>query len=106
MAFTILYTTHPDEATARRIGQSLLAGKLIACANYFPMSSEYLWLAQVAREEEWVAIYKTPQQLAAKASQHIEALHPYEIPCIIQLTVAANAAYEQWIHAATGIQPD
>lgn len=101
MAFTILYTTHPDEACARRIGQSLLAERLIACANYFPMHSEYTWDAQLASEAEWVAIYKTSQQLALQVSKRIEALHPYEIPCIMQLTVQANEAYEQWIHAST-----
>ncbi len=106
MAFIILYTTHPDEACARRIGQSLLSDKLIACANYFPMQSEYLWQAALASEQEWVAVYKTTQLLAERVSKRIEALHPYEIPCIMQLTVSANEAYEQWIAAATVATPD
>jgi periplasmic divalent cation tolerance protein len=106
MAIILLYTTHPDEACARRIGQSLLADKLIACANYFPMNSEYRWLGQLASEQEWVAVYKTTKQLAEQASKHIESLHPYEIPCILQLTVTANEAYEQWIYAATDSPAD
>lgn len=106
MAIILLYTTHPDEACARRIGQSLLAAKLIACANYFPMNSEYLWLGQLASEQECVAVYKTTKQLAERASKHIETVHPYEIPCILQLTVAANEAYEQWIHTATDSPAD
>lgn len=99
--FLLFYLTHPDEATARRIGQQLVQERLAACANYFPIQSMYWWEGQVAAEGEWVSLLKTATKRGEALEKRAEELHPYEVPCILQVTVKANEAYEKWIEEST-----
>ncbi len=104
MAFSMLYVTHSAEAEARQLCDQLIERKLIACSNIFPMSSAFWWKGGVARESEWVSIVKTTNEAWTIVRQVIEALHPYEVPCIIRLEAVANEAYEDWIRES--VQPE
>lgn len=97
MAFLIFYITHPDEATAKRISESLVQKRLAACANVFPIQSTYWWEGAVQQEGEWVSILKTSVALEAALEKAILDIHPYETPCITRFEARANAAYERWI---------
>jgi periplasmic divalent cation tolerance protein len=99
--FLVFYTTHPDEPAAQRIVTALLERRLIACANIFPIQSQYLWHEAIQNEQEWVAILKSSLRLEAVLEKAISELHPYEVPCILRFEVRANAAYEQWIEEST-----
>ena len=101
MAFLLFYTTHPDEATARRIAAHLLDRRLIACANFFPAGSAYWWQDAVQQDAEWVAVLKTRPELETLVEQEIQKIHPYEVPCVLRFEVRANAAYEDWIRENT-----
>ncbi len=101
MPFLIFYVTHPDEATARRISESLVAQRLAACANIFPIQSAYWWEGAVQREGEWVSILKTRIALENLLEKAIMEIHPYETPCVMRLEARANGAYEKWIEAST-----
>lgn len=99
--FLLFYITHPDEATARRISEKLVAQRLAACANVFPIQSMYWWQDAVQQEGEWVSILKTTPELEQALEKAIMALHPYELPCILRFEVRANEAYENWIREST-----
>jgi periplasmic divalent cation tolerance protein len=101
MGFKIIYITHPDEDTARRISDHLIQKKMVACANIFPIESAYWWKGQVEQEGEYVSIVKTRPGLVAKVEEVVSAMHPYELPCIMQMDVQANKAYEEWIFEQT-----
>ena len=32
----------------------------------------------------------------------VELVHPYEVPCIMRMEVAANAGYEDWVRRQVG----
>lgn len=100
--FLIFYVTYPDEATARRISDSLVEQRLAACANVFPISSAYWWQGAVQHEGEWVSILKTRPALESELEKAILESHPYETPCITRWEARANAAYEKWIEESTG----
>lgn len=102
MSFLIFYITHPDEASARSISESLVQQRLAACANVFPIQSVYWWEGSVQQEHEWVSILKTTLSLETALEKAIEALHPYKVPCITRFEARANAAYEKWIEESTG----
>ncbi|MBC7775339.1 MAG: divalent-cation tolerance protein CutA [Phycisphaerae bacterium] len=102
MPFLVFYVTYPDEATARRISESLVARRLAACANVFPIQSVYWWEGTIQHEGEWVSILKTRVDLESDVENAIEALHPYEVPCIMRFEGWANEAYEKWIEESTG----
>lgn len=97
MSFNFIYITHESEQAARTLTEALLQEKLIACANIFPITSAYWWQGAIAREGEWVSIVKTTLEKWESVKARIEALHPYEVPCIMRLEVEANEAYERWI---------
>lgn len=101
MRFAIVYITHPNEETAKEIGDKLLEKRLIACANIFPITSAYWWQGGIQREGEWVSIVKTALPLWPKLKEEVLSIHPYEVPCIMKLEVEANEAYYHWIISET-----
>ena len=71
---------------------------MIACVNFFPISSEYHWKGEIASSNEIVAILKTTKTNWPKVRDFIEENHPYETPCIIKLAeVEANQGYADWV---------
>ena len=104
MSFLTCYITHPDEATARSISEQLLRERWIACANIFPVSSAYWWDGAIQHESEWVSVVKTSIGLEQQLVAAVEAIHPYETPCIMRFETRANEAYEKWIRDAVRAQ--
>ncbi len=101
MAFHIIYVTHASEDEARRVSAELLQGRLVACANIFPIQSMYWWQGAMEEGQEWVSLLKTASARLDEVCRAIERIHPYEVPCIMQMKVKANEAYEQWIERET-----
>ncbi|MEZ4951224.1 MAG: divalent-cation tolerance protein CutA [Saprospiraceae bacterium] len=101
MSFTIFYTTHADEDSAKTICNQLLKEKLIACSNVFPMKSDFSWQGEIQHENEMVAIMKTSNKLRKKVEKRIAELHSYEVPAILHWRVKANKSYEKWIKEVT-----
>lgn len=101
MAFLVFYITCPDEKAAQNIAEHLLRGRLVACANIFPIGSMYWWQGAIQRDGEWVCIAKTAQNRAADVEIAVLKVHPYDLPCIMRFEARANAAYEQWIENET-----
>lgn len=99
--FLVFYVTHPDEATARRIAEALIAEKLVACGNIFPVQSMYEWKNVPVHENEWVSVLKTGLSREQDVENAISRLHPYEVPCIVRYEVRANKSYVDWIEACT-----
>ncbi|MCL4111326.1 UNVERIFIED_CONTAM: hypothetical protein GTU68_034039, partial [Idotea baltica] len=94
-----LYITFPNESTAREIGNQVLLKRLVACANYFPMRSAYWWQGQVENDSEWVAFMKTTAEGVKNVEAFVRTVHPYDVPCIVNWEVHANADYEDWVRA-------
>jgi periplasmic divalent cation tolerance protein len=101
MGFIIIYITHPDLKTAKKIAGELLERRLIACANYFPIESAYWWQGKVEHSKEIVSLVKTSSKNWVKVKAAVEQLHPYDTPCIIKIEAEANNDYEKWIKTET-----
>jgi len=97
MAFIAVYITNESKEAAQLLTDKLIAFRLIACANIFPMTATYLWKGNIANEDEWVAIVKTTTKNWQKLKEKIAQIHPYDVPCIMKFDVEANDAYENWI---------
>jgi periplasmic divalent cation tolerance protein len=95
--FILVYVTHRDKTSAKKMAEALLKLKLIACANYLPIESSYWWNGNIESAEEYVTVLKTSSKNWLKLKKKIEEIHPYDCPCIIKLNVDANQAYEDWI---------
>ncbi|PIS05467.1 MAG: divalent-cation tolerance protein CutA [Candidatus Buchananbacteria bacterium CG10_big_fil_rev_8_21_14_0_10_42_9] len=99
----LIYTTHKNLVQARKIGKILLTKKLVACANYFPISSSYRWKDKIINEREVVGLFKTANENWGRVKLIIEKLHPDEVPCIERLAADANPKFLQWINNVTKI---
>ena len=92
-------STFPDAETARRISKQLVEEKLAACANIFPaIESIYRWKGKVESGQEMIAFFKTSQDRHEAFMQKLRALHPYELPEIIFIPIAAGLPeYLRWV---------
>jgi periplasmic divalent cation tolerance protein len=100
--FSFLYVTAPTTTAAKKIARTLLAEKLVACANILPqMTAMYYWQGKLEQQSEVVLLLKTQSKLIPKARARIQKIHPYKTPCIAELPVSSlNADYSQWLTQA------
>ncbi len=94
----------PDEATATGIARALVDERLAACVNILPaMRSVYRWQGRVETAGESLLLAKTTDVRLPALRERILALHPYELPEVIAVEVAAGLpAYLDWVAAETG----
>lgn len=97
----LIYTVHKDKHSAKLISKTLLEQKLVACVNYLPIESSFWWNNTLQSEQEIIALYKTTKKHWDSVQKTIEELHPYEVPCIIQIEAKTTKAYEAWINRET-----
>ena len=102
MKFILIYSTYKNAEEAEKIIKQLIEQGLIACGNFFPVTSYYKWKGNIESSTEVTAILKTRKNNWDGVKKHIEANHSYETPCIIKLEeVEANESFSSWIHAET-----
>jgi len=98
-----VYVTTGSEVEARAIARTLLEERLIACANILPrMQSLYRWEGDVQEDEEVAMLLKTHAKLVEGVVARVEALHAYDVPCVVAWPVDVGAyAYLAWVRAET-----
>ena len=101
--FVILYSTFPDEISARRVGEALVTARLAACVNIgAPMTSLYMWKGKLESAPEVAAFIKTRRVLVDDVIVMARPLHPYEVPCFLLLPIeGGNEDYLAWARAQT-----
>jgi periplasmic divalent cation tolerance protein len=101
--FVFVYSTFPDEASARAVAHKLVAQKLAACVNiYPPMTSVYEWQNKLETVPEIAVFIKTRRSLVEDVVTAAKPLHPYTVPCFLVLPIeAGNAQYLEWVLAQT-----
>jgi periplasmic divalent cation tolerance protein len=98
------FVTAPDPQTAEAMARTLVEERMAACVNVIPgLISVYRWKGDVQRENEALMIVKTTQARAAELRDRIVQLHPYDVPEVVVLNVAAgHEAYLAWVREAVG----
>jgi periplasmic divalent cation tolerance protein len=101
--FVLVYSTFPDEATARRIGETLVTARLAACVNIQPpMLSIYEWQGRLETAPERAMFIKTRRVLADAAIAAARRLHPFIVPCFLILPIiGGDPDYLAWLRAQT-----
>lgn len=97
----VVLCTFPDIEQARQIGAALVETQVAACVNILPgVESIYRWEGKTERASEVLALIKTTRYPELEAA--ILELHPYEVPEILALPVAAGSdAYLSWLKSAS-----
>ena len=98
----VVLCTFPDVEQARAIAAELVERRLAACVNLLPgVESIYRWEGKVERAGEVLAVIKTTRYPELEAA--VKELHPYEVPEILALPVAAGlAGYLEWLGESCG----
>lgn len=103
----VVLTNLPDAESAQRLAADVVGRRLAACANVLaPCRSVYRWNGAVETADETPVFLKTTRGGYPALEAAIRSLHPYELPEIVALPVAAGwPAYLAWVAEATGAAP-
>ena len=102
----LVLSTCPDGKTAGRIARALIGEKLAACVNILPIErSVYRWKGKVESAREKLLIIKIRAADYRRVETRLRALHPYELPEVVAVPVAAGfARYLAWINNPDAIR--
>ena len=89
----------PSRELALSIGEQLVGAGLAACVNLLaPCVSIYLWDGKLQRDEEHPMLLKTTRERYPALEAALRAAHPYELPEIIAVPLAAGLpGYLAWV---------
>ncbi|MBL8470581.1 MAG: divalent-cation tolerance protein CutA [Rhodocyclaceae bacterium] len=95
----LVFTTVPDESTAREIARALVELRLAACVSIqAPCTSTYRWQGAVESAQEIPLLIKTTRARYAALETALCARHPYELPEILAVPVVAGLPdYVAWV---------
>jgi periplasmic divalent cation tolerance protein len=99
----VVLVTCPTPERAAEIARALVEERLAACGNVVPgLRSIYRWEGKVQDDAEALLVLKTTRARFEALRERVLALHPYEVPEVIALSVEAGSApYLAWIAAET-----
>jgi periplasmic divalent cation tolerance protein len=100
--YCIVVTTYSREKAGSRIVNALLASKLAACVQVFPIRSFYSWKGGISRDRENLMLIKARSRDFEAIRETILRNHDYEVPEIISVRIdKAHAGYLGWLEKAT-----
>jgi len=99
----VVLITVPDAASGERIARALVEERLAACVSRVgPLRSVYRWNGAIESSDESLLLAKSTTARFDELAARVRALHPYEVPEIVALPVAAGfAPYLAWVAAET-----
>lgn len=94
----IIYITTRNSGEAKKIANSLLKKRLVACANIFPIESMYWLEGEIEENIEFAVLLKTADSLFDAVEKAVKSMHSYEIPAIYSWkTDKVSREYENWV---------
>lgn len=102
--FIEIEITCPDAASAEAVARACVSARLAACANIRPgLRSLYRWRGHVEDAPEVSLTLKTRAALFDEVCAEVARVHPYEVPAVVALPMAAVApSFADWLRAETG----
>ncbi len=97
-----IYVTFGSLEEANRIGRLLVAERLAACVNLFPVHSFYRWEGDLEQADEVAVIAKTRAERVGALIERVKNLHSYRNPCIVSWIIdQGSPAFLEWIREST-----
>lgn len=103
MGVLIVFSTFPDEASARAAAGSMVESRLAACASILPgIDSVYRWQGKIEESGEVLLMIKTTQEAYPRLEPALKACHPYELPEILAVRAETGLpGYLEWVAQET-----
>ncbi|RMH63870.1 MAG: divalent-cation tolerance protein CutA [Calditrichaeota bacterium] len=101
MQALLVYSTFPDEKSAREAARILLDKHLAACCTVTPgVRSLYHWQGKVENSEEILLTIKSALSCYPHLEDLLQKHHPYEVPEIIAHKIdLLSESYARWIES-------
>lgn len=99
----VVFVTTSSIDEARKIGNTLVQERLIACVNIIPqVESIFYWQEKVCNEKEALMIIKTRKSLIDDIIKRVKSIHSYSVPEIIALPIINGSEdYLKWVGDVT-----
>ncbi len=103
MGALVVLVTASSQEEALLIGRRVVEKKLAACVTVVPkVTSIFEWEGTVCEEHEWLLVMKSTADAYDALEAEVKALHGYEVPEILALSVAKGSSeYLAWVKAMT-----
>lgn len=96
--YIMVMTTVASRKDAGALAGKVVSGRLAACVQQMPVRSVYRWKGRIGSSGEFLMMMKTRAGLKNKLFRFIKSVHPYEVPEIIAVPIAAGfKGYLDWI---------
>jgi len=101
--FVVVLTTFPADGDAETFARTLVEERLAACVNILPpMRSIYMWKGAIERADERQLLIKTATHRVAQLETRLKALHPYDVPEFLVLSILEGSRhYLSWLADST-----
>ena len=98
----IVFMTASNGEEAARLADMLVGAHLAACVQILPeMESVYRWQGKIERQSEILLLAKTTRAKFAELEREVRALHSYDTPEIIAVSIEMGSApYLDWLNKA------
>jgi uncharacterized protein involved in tolerance to divalent cations len=94
----IIYLTCVNEGEAKRITDSLLDKKLVACAKKIPIESTFWWEGKKDKADEVLVMFETVEEKFEEIEKEVVSLHSYDTPMLFALSVVKTTrSVEKWL---------
>lgn len=99
-----VYTTTKNRETAEILVNEAIDSKLAARANFWPISSVYVWEGEKKSVEHYMIMFTTHSAQVHDLESRIVAKHPETVPLIARCNVdLVNNAYQLWVNETLGM---
>lgn len=97
--FLLAFTTAPSREVADGLARGLVERGIAACVTVLPgASSTYRWQGVIEQADELQLLIKAPKARWSELEAAVRELHPYEVPELVAVELAAgSAAYLGWL---------
>lgn len=94
-----MLTNFPDRESAEQLARRLVERRLAACVNVLAeCTSIYRWEGKLENAREVPMLIKTTSARYSEIEREIKAVHPYELPEIVAVPIAAGLQrYLDWV---------
>ena len=93
----LIYVTASKRREAKKIADSLLNKRLVACVNMMRSHSLYRWKGKIKRSKEIVLFMKSDRRHMSAIVKDVKALSSYQTPCVVELSVEGGSKeYLAW----------
>lgn len=95
---SVVLVTAPSMEVAANLARALVEESLAACVNLVPqVRSIYRWEGRVCDEPEVLLMIKTRSSRFEAVAARVRALHPYEVPEVLELPAGqVEATWREW----------